>query len=271
VSSNTLPGPVPRVLFLVVHYRNTQEVAHFCEQVSRVEGCLVVVTDNSGDLDAHLLPERCVVATSGCNLGYLNGCAFGFEQVAPLLAAIPEFICVCNTDISFTRGLEKLTASQAGDDTVGCIAPDIILPTGHHQNPNILWRPSRRRLNRLISVHHFASLGAVYMLLARAKARLLPRLSAPHGPMDIYGCHGSCMILTRHFFLRGGVIRYGGFLHDEELHIAEQVRRAGLVSRLLPDLVIVHHAHSSLGSVQLMRQSAYHKQSLTWIRSEYFD
>lgn len=257
------------IVFLVVHYKNTEEVHLFCDSLKAFEDVTVVITDNSGGLSEHKFPENAVVFSPNSNLGYLNGCAYGYHQWLQQNHEPPEFVCVCNTDIRLVKWYERLTRLINADNDIGCFAPKVLLANGVNQNPNILKRPSSRRINFLCNIHKISLFGAFYIWLSGLKTRLRKQ-SRTYPETQIYGSHGSCMFFTKSFFERDCQLQYGGFIHDEELHLAEQLRSHDLKTIYDPQIEVFHDQHSALKLVNLQQQSKFHRDSLNWIRSKYF-
>lgn len=256
------------MIFSIVYYDNNSEVLNFCDHVMNLCDCFIIITDNTGDLDESKFGKNTLVCRPPTNLGYLNGCAFGFRNWLKRENEIPEFLCICNTDIRFLSKLSVFDNNKY-DASVGCVAPRVIDSLGHDQNPNIIERPRHRRIELLHTIHTLPIIGACYIALSRIKKKFFFRKKKLF-PKEIYSAHGSCFFLTRSFFATGGVIEYGGFLHDEEMHIAEQLRRNKLRTAFDPKIAVFHSAHSSLRFISFLEQSRMHRQSLSWLKNEYW-
>jgi hypothetical protein len=59
-------------------------------------------------------------------------------------------------------------------------------------------------------------------------------------------------------------------MHDEEWHLGEVARLAGLQWRFEPDWRMQHKHHANLSAVSLRRQSQWHRASLKFIHDTYY-
>lgn len=263
------------MLFCVCHFRNSPEVTAFARHVlSLADSNRITICDNSGGLELALPPDRVLVSNPGKNLGYLNGSAHARRAWTAARGEPSDLTVVCNTDITLSASAVNEEPRILALSGVAGIAPDVrLVATGRPQNPHLRHRPATRRIRFLRAMHGMPPLGVLYMLASLLRARQRPSSTPqPPGapPQNVYAPHGAIMVFHPDFFQKGGRLEYGGFLHDEELHVAEQSRRLGLAWRYWPAFAVQHLHHASLGSVSLWRQSRWHRQSLNWIWIQYF-
>lgn len=264
-----------RILFLLAHYRNSDELEAFVRHLNSLRtGGLTVhfaVADNCGDLDTTRLDQAVSVYRSQRNLGYLPGCAWALECWLAAFRTMPDWIVVANSDMTLEHEfLERLAVLRCPDD-VGVVAPDIFLASGARQNPLLSRRPLKLLMGAYAMLAHFSLFSSAFELWVWARHRIralrpMPLGSAPR----IYAPHGSLVLFHRRFFERGGTLRYGAPMYGEEIHLAEQARRAGLRVVWCRDLVADHFEHSTTALVTATQRTAWRAQSATHLWNEYF-
>lgn len=272
-----------RILFLLAHYHDAAQVHCFIERVVAQAGkqpCSVefAICDNSLDfsedgLDPH---ADATVSVPEKNLGYLNGCAYAYRNwQAVRQGGYPDYIVVANTDLDLAGDfLERLLALRVSN-RVGLIAP-LVLDDRGGRAIFLERRPSRRRMMLYSIIYRNAVLMTLLLRMRTLKTWMEGRRSAlgrkgiAEGSRDIYSPAGSLMILTARYQANGLVLEYPSFMYGEEIHLAEQCRRAGLTVRLEPGLRAVHHEHASTGKQSRGRRRRWKQCSNDFLLREYF-
>lgn len=268
------------ICFTVVHYRNTAEVhrflAHLAAQpLPSAWGLSVAVADQDGTWTAPAgtaAPHR--VCTPGRNLGYLGGCRYARAQWVAAEGRVPAWTVLCNTDIRLEpRFLEKLLG-YAWPEAVGVVAPDVRRADGLVQNPFLRTRPSRMRMYGYQLIYRSALLTGIHHGLHRARRYLREWRARPAGPhpdlVPIYAPHGSAVLLRDRFFHRGGDLASRLFMHLEEIHLAEQARRAGVQVVWAPWLHLAHEGAAATGRVGRRRVRRWRRESARIVWEDYF-
>lgn len=212
------------------------------------------------------------VYTSSRNLGYFGGCAWALERWLDSGAALPEWVCVSNSDLELAHDfLERLFAEPC-DDSVGAIAPSVRLPDGAQQNP-LLWRrpsPFMMGAYAILTRSALFSISFEAFVHVRHHVRLWTEGASAGDTPAIYAPHGSIVLLHRRFFERGGTLRYGGTMYGEEIHLAEQARRAHLAVVWRRDLEVIHRQHATTRLVPRAQRREWQAESAHALWRDYF-
>ena len=265
----------------------------------------IVLVDNSDRADSieffdliHVENPDVLCVKPPHNLGYFGGASFGFNA---FLRTGQEFdwVIVSNVDVEFRSAEFFARLREMGPtEDIGVVAPSILSGLSHHdQNPFMLERPSRTRMEfyRLLYrsyylLNAYALLSAIYRRVrhifrrrslgseqagSRSQEGVLETGSAVPSARgrSIYAPHGACVIFSRRFFSEGGSLDLPVFLFGEEICIAETVRGLDLRVVYDPNLVLTHHEHQSpqWRGVLLSRKAAYHlERSTAYLVERYF-
>lgn len=266
----------PRVLFLSSHFRNAAEVRGFAEHVRHLAGAdsgvAMAVADNSRDLVPFEMTGVSIHRPSS-NLGYLSGCAFALDRWLHLHRDLPEWVAVTNTDIRLADDFLVRLAGLSLPLDAGVLAPEIVLPDGGRQNPLLRERPSPQTMRTYARLMRRLVFSTAFELTVRIRHAV--RACAPAGLPDdamtpIYAPHGSLMLFHRRFFVRGGILAYGALMYGEEIHIAEQARRAGVAVVMCRALIAHHFQHSTTSKVPVQRRSEWRAESAEHLWQSYF-
>lgn len=264
------------VLLTAVHYRNEAQVRRFIAHLETLPlppawHLAIAIADNSSSWTAaNPLPPNVSVYKSG-NVGYLGGCACAYEAWRAECGRTPTWLGVVNTDLEFRADFFQRLAAHALPTSVGVVAPNVLLDNGARQNPFMRLRPSRLWLYAYMLVWRSALLSRLWDLGFNTKQKLDAFRSAKThaAPTKIYAPHGSAVFL-RDRLLAALTLDYRGFMYFEELHLAEQARRAGLEVWWLPDLVVQHHQNATTGAVRARRRWRWKYKSTKIILEDYF-
>lgn len=277
-----------RLLVICVNYFNNEETLGYIQSLFRQqqsEYLQVIAVDNSNTLKDHdvsFLPSRIAANTfifnPDKNLGYLNGAAWGLERYLTT-HPMPEWVVVSNTDINFLDSFffEKLFTYYPKGFS-GVVAPSIILEHDmRNQNPYRTVRPSKAKIFFYKTAYRCYLTAVLYQLAEKCKKEIHKMMSKPSQnrivgdqPMAIYAPHGSFIIFHRTYFQRNGTLKYGAFLYNEELFVAETARQLGLNVIYDPRLSVVHREHQTTSLIRSRDKMRYHKQSLACIYDSYY-
>lgn len=177
-----------------------------------------------------------------------------------------DYAIISNVDLTVEEDFfEMLTAYDCTEDT-GWIAPQIwSAQEGRDRNPKILRRYPVKTLKMLKTIFHFPHLWAIKRWITTRQKRW-----ETHPAGEIYGGHGSFIILTRRYFERCGVIDYPVFLFCEEIWLAEQCRKAGLRVMYEPSLKVSDAEHASTGRMKLGHYCHLNEQALQYIIENFY-
>lgn len=295
------------VLVIGVNYRTNEMAVQFARSVasaargSRGVKIHLSIVDNSGtikecDLETRVKAEyeEAQLYWPTQNLGYFGGANFGLARYLEH-SSMPDWVIVANVDIEFSDDFFG-SLSKLNPGSIGVAAPSIWSERYQSdRNPYMVCRPESRTMHSYKYIYRFRLSANFNIILGLLKSRLranvqqvlpgawarwlLPRAYGAKHCSDtvsngedrcIYAPHGSCMVLSRLYFLSGGTLAYPCFLYGEELFIAETARRLELKVVYIPNMKIHHSAHASTGLMKSRRVTQYLHQSAVYIADEYF-
>ena len=196
--------------------------------------------------------------TEADNPGYFGGIRRAMLQTD---VAAYDYAIISNVDLTVEEDFfVKLAAYDCAADT-GWIAPQIwSAQEGRDRNPKIMNRYSLKTLKILKMIFRFPPIWALKRTISSRRKK-----GETHPAGEIYGGHGSFIILTKHYFDSCGVINYPVFLFCEEIWLAEQCRKAGLKVFYEPGLVVSDVEHASTGRMKLSHYCYLNELALDYI------
>lgn len=275
------------VLILGVVYKSWGDTIRFVDSARSCFGndVKVILVDNSETSPPSFFMEKIgsfdftTYIKSDKNLGYFQGARSGLSYYLKNNPVIPQWIIVCNVDIIFETPqlMSKLDPYENIPD-LGVIAPAIISDLWRTDyNPFRISRIPLKKLlfyrviysnilfhNGYILIHYIKRvIKSTWLMIPIKKRDVKPG-------RNIYAPHGSCIIFNKNYFERGGTLDHATFLFGEEIFIGETARRAGLNVLYVPDIIVRHYEHSSIGSFISNRINKFYKQSIADI-IKYYD
>ena len=161
--------------------------------------------------------------------------------------AYPDWVLICNNDITFPDKKFFNELKKIDSIKYPIIGPNIINSEGLSLNPFMIAPLSR--LEKLYWNLYFLSY-PVSVIISKIK-KWLP-ISRPKNiiiditsPKQVYAIHGSAMLLSNHFFEKGGFIDDNFEMYGEEVSIAKAAKKIGLPITYLPKLLIIHNEHTN--------------------------
>ncbi|MEG6612846.1 hypothetical protein V6C42_08310 [Pseudoclostridium thermosuccinogenes] len=270
-----------RILITVINYSNEAEVLRYAQMLSKqtVSSEIdLVIVNNKKSLNSKINLEKEIkeiemsieIYDPGENLGYLNGCLYGYREYRKRYKSIPEWVIVSNTDIDIPNRsfFEKFLAKKY-DKEVWCIAPSVYSPKNKsYDNPHYVNRCSLRKINRVIWINERPICALFYHKLAKIKAKTKRKSKQPS--QYVYSVHGCFFALKYEFVDKIKDIYYEGFLYSEEAYIAEYIRIFGKKSFYDDSLEVTHRENSVTGLLNIERKSRLIANSLKYIRDKFY-
>jgi GT2 family glycosyltransferase len=280
-----MPVNLPAILLITVNYKGSGSTEVLLKSASKLQGFsrvhLIVVENGSGDGSAEKLRpiveqlDNVELLESAQNLGYFGAANWGLKQYCSG-AEMPEWVIVCNHDITFDDPQFVLNLLQRNPASAQVIAPAIVArTTGIDCNPMLRHRPSRFKLWRYRAWNYnyhcmrFKHWLSPYVRRTRHRLYWWRRRSNLAGPTPVYAAHGAFLIFNRSYFDAGGYIDDGFFLYYEEFSVAEICRRLGLTIVYDPTLQVWHAAHQSTGSTCTRTMFEHGRQGLEYALQRY--
>lgn len=180
-----------------------------------------------------------------------------------------DLVIISNVDIELsTDFIDRVVDNQGLDSNsnIGWIAPQIYSKAEQRdRNPKMLSRYSLRKLKALHFLFQHPALYHLYRLSAYKRKKYIK-----HQPGEIYGGHGSFIILTRTYFERCGIINYPVFLFGEEIYLAEQCRKHGLKVVYDPSIKVIDTEHASTSKMRSRFYCNCNAKALEYIMSAFY-
>jgi N-acetylglucosaminyl-diphospho-decaprenol L-rhamnosyltransferase len=224
-----------RVDAVTVSFNSRDHLRACVEPLSRIEGVLVVVTDNASTDDSVVtiddLPVEVVALAenrgfgAGCNVGWMRGDAPAVLFVNP------------DAEVD-AASLRRLVSVLDGDERVGLVAPRILEPDG-------ALAFSQRRFPRLRSTYARALF--LHRLFPRAgwADELVRDPAAYESPSSPEWVSGACMLVRRKVLEEVGGFDERFFLYCEDKDLCRRIRSAGYDIRYEPTATARHGGGAS--------------------------
>lgn len=274
-----------RVEIICVNYFSATDVRKFVASFLRAknsENVGIVIVDNSCDERefnrlrdiAKVSPGKIRALNAGKNLGYFGASQFALDDIQK--NGMPDYVIISNPDIAlaedFFNQLENVNSSAA------VLGPKIISGrTGENQNPYMVNRPSKRRMQTYKRIFGILPVNFAYQYLSGLKQTLSSlakpdlKSEASFEPVNCYATHGSFMIFNKSYFSAGGNFKYGSFLFGEEIFVAETCRNLNLQTAYVPTLTVEHREHVATGLFPKLKTLRFISDSSRHCANMYFN
>lgn len=255
-----------KVAFICVNYNNFNFTKQFIESIKKFpqEADIIIVDNHSDEIDVAELKkindEKIDIIFSEANVGYFKGLNLGINT---LEIKDYDYIIIGNNDLYFQSNFLDVLKSKKVNDDIFVIAPNIIRPDGIHQNPHIVDKFGfiAKTYRKIYFSNYYVSviLHKTYNLF---KSYLKPadRVGNDREFVITMG-YGACYVLTRNFFKNFDELDAPNFLMEEEGVLANQVLSKNGKTLYVPDLVVKHNDHSSIGKVNSKKLYGFARDS----------
>ena len=267
-----------KCLNIIIFYENREEVENYiCEVASISNGLvdimLVVNKDECShvtemDIDLRAKGIDCFqIIDYGTNVGYLNAMLKTVQNVA-----IDEYdyIILSNTDIHYeTRNFFQELCSKKYPSGIGCIAPSVFATQNNsYSNPHYMKRIPKAKLERLVKIFKYPTLGKCYLWFAGLKAKKTK--TRKQSSCFVYSPHGCYMIFTKIFIKKILGYEYGVILYSEESVVGELLLRNSMKCYYDDSLSVLHRASSVTGRINYEKRFKVWRESLEYILKEFY-
>lgn len=222
---------------------------------SSVHHFSVVVVDNCSEeheikklLELAKKFRQVKLIASSVNVGYFAGLNLGIQYLRDVRPDIGWMI-VGNNDLEFQGDFGEMLSARVPDlSEFAVIAPDIVTDDGEHQNPHVIAGISRVR--EIFYDLYYANfhLGRLIFWLASRFRVVVDRADERQWQTSqhIHQGHGSCYVLTPHFFEQFEALWAPTFMMSEEFFLSKQLSNVGQQVFYDPSLKVLHHCHAAL-------------------------
>lgn len=254
-----------KIGFAFTNYNNSHLSIQAAQSIAAHHGDCeyeIVLVDNASSDDERsilgapsVLPPRCSVLWSECNVGYFGGLNMGIDALQDF-ACDYDAIVVGNNDLvfesDFFEGMKRRKETFAEHSVV---SPDIITLDHEHQNPHVISGVSRFR--EIVWDLYFSNFKLSQLIgwAARLTRSFVGRKDHHTHACEglIYQGYGACYILTPRFFRIYGRLWSPGFVMGEEFYLARQLAAHGEQMYYVPDIPVRHHDHATMAKLPSRR------------------
>ncbi|WP_276489094.1 glycosyltransferase family 2 protein [Ectopseudomonas mendocina] len=213
------------------------------------------------------------------NIGYFPAFNNSLSKLSSKIECY-DYVVVCNVDLEIAEDFFSVLQSTMLSSDIGLVAPGIFSGNdGRDLNPKIMRRPSLLKTNFMRIICSSPYVFFWYRKLARLReirrSRLQARVrssvvsDATVNDECMYGAHGSFMVFTKSYFVKGGSVNYPRFLFGEECFVAEQLLEHGLKIKHLRSLRVFDKEHASTSREGLAFICSEHKKSYDFFYDQY--
>ena len=268
------------IVNVIICYNNGEEVVKYIDEMKNhdcIEKVCFVITINAGrDEDISFITNyieetklNVILFSPNENLGYLNGLIQGYRYFRESNAA-PRFVVMSNTDITIPNiSYYKDLIEKNYDECIGCIGPSVFVGEKNtYDNPVEEKRRSLQEMNRIIMLFSVPLFRGLYVYLSTIKGYFKKNMKTDS--RYVYEVHGCYFILTRKFAEIIKTQKYGALMYSEETYIAELIYRYNFREYYDADIEVIHLEHSTTKFVKCSKIAKYIKESMKYIRDEFY-
>lgn len=244
-----------KITIITVNYRetkNTEKLILSLEKIKHFEKIQLLIADNSSTFKSREKLKKIIsnsllnieLFTFKKNLFYWPAAKKIISKKFKLKDHYTDWLMICNNDIVFNDQffLEKLFNLNNIDYHL--VGPRIINSAKKDLNPFLLKPMSKKR--KLYWKFYFKSY--YFSRLLKLITSFKFSIKSPREIKKIrkvYAIHGSAMIFSKHFFLKGGMIDDNFKLFGEEITTAEICKIINCKIFYVPNLTLRHNEHST--------------------------
>lgn len=248
-------------VFVVLVYRNTQDLADFFDSLSLPNTKVIVVNSYYDDDSEKKFKE--IAIKNGAdflsvpNKGYGAGNNRGVEYA--LSHYVFKYLVISNADIM----IEKMDLSILERYKDDIIAPKILTLKGKNQNPSAPFPPhkaSLRLMNHIYERNHRLLAWPLHAW-SRIKKIMYYMISPLH--RNVFSAHGAFVIFPYKVIKElHPMFNEEMFLEFEEQHLGMYAKSCGIKTRYVPNIVIRHKEDGSM-KIASINEFEVQKQSFS--------
>ena len=233
------------MVFVVLLYRNADDLARLAPTLARAPGSIRVVVVNSFYDDATREAARRLCAARGFDFLNVENRGYGAGNNAGIAYARAHyrfsFLVLSNPDIE----IEAMPALPAGETAI--YGPLVRTETGKRQNPYMpAFSALRERLMRRFAMQPGNTL-PFWTAVALNKAHRICFNLLPARRRRVYALHGSFLVFSASALAALGTpFDERMFLFREEDHLARRAKTLDIPLYYLPDMRVLHHEDGSV-------------------------
>ncbi|MFT9055367.1 MAG: hypothetical protein ABF449_01905 [Ethanoligenens sp.] len=236
-------------VFVVLVYRNPQDLTGFLSSLQKVEGSYRVIVVNSFYDELTRSQTESICKVQHCDFLNVQNNGYGAGNNAGIHFACAHyrfsFLVVSNPDIEI---LSLPAAVLRHKEETVLLGPRVCTENGKHQNPYMPAHSAlRERLMRFYAMHPRSML-PFYMAVALNKThRILFNTLCERKERRVYALHGSFLLFSQAALDKlGDPFDERMFLFREEDHLARRAKGMGIPMRYTPSIQVLHHEDGSV-------------------------
>lgn len=261
------------LLLVCVNFNSYNELDAYLKSVcislenSVATNLTVYVADNSTsyhEININSYPNLSIQQVSFNNIGYIGAAQSVINNMIEIQKY--DYIIISNVDLLMSKSFIGQLEALRLPENVGWIAPSIkSLHIGRDKNPSVFRRYPKWKLLTLRITYNRWILPLYEKLYYNSKHK-----HVRFQEQDIYAGHGSFFVFTKSFMRAYPKLDYPIFLYGEELYFAELNRKAGLIVRYMPSLVINDFEHVSTSLIKRDTYYKYNQEAINYILERFY-
>lgn len=234
------------VVFVVLLYRNANDLARLAPTLARVPGRVRAVVVNSFYDESTRDAAQQICGAQGFDFLNVENRGYGAGNNAGIAYARAHyrfsFLVISNPDIE----IEAMPALPPGETAL--YGPLVRTETGKRQNPYMpAFSTLRERLMRRFAKRPGNTLPFWAAVALNKAHRIWFNLLPARGRRRVYALHGSFLVFSAPALARlGAPFDERMFLFREEDHLARRAKALGIPLYYLPDMRVLHHEDGSV-------------------------
>ncbi len=251
-------------MLVAVNYNSPDETIEYVKSLSTLgnhEKLQIVIVENSkpeyrnNRFEQRLksIVSDLLFTETNQNRNYFGSVNYALKSLS-LSPGNYDYFIISNVDILINDKTFFNNLFTIVDEKIGIIAPSVYsLAQLVDQNPYLTsrFRKSYFYYYRMVR-HHivFTHFHEVLVNLVRRKVKHAVMQAPVPKPGYIYAPHGAFIIFLKNYFEKGAGIDFGTNLFGEEIFVAEECRKIGLLVKYEPALEVLHAEHVSTGVME---------------------
>lgn len=239
-------------IIIVVNKKNKEIYKNFLKEINKLDSSIKIYN-----------PDK--------NLGYLNGCIYGFETYTKENPNQNfKWYTISNTDIEFrSNNFYKKLLKKSYEDDIWCIAPSVFNSKNlSYDNPHYKNRISKQKINRIMYIYKFPTLARIYEQLSKIKGTKLR--GKKEKSQYVYSAHGCCFILKKEIMEILSNKKYKALMYSEESYIAELIRNKNKKIYYESEIEVKHDESTVTNKLGIIKKAKYISESLKLIKDEFY-